>query len=378
MKRKNPRLPNGYGSIKYLGKGRTNPYAVFAPSTENNIQGKPVYKKPIAYTDTWNKAFSILVMYHAGNYKKGDFVPDVMPSDVKGIMLQDIVNKIIKTLAPEKVSTGEITFAEVYERFFEYKYNQTKKEYSKSSRFNTVAAFKNCSVLHNRPFIDLKYNDLQKVVDDCALKHSSKSSIVLLIKQMFKYAMITEIVDKDYSQYVAVKEKDDNEQGVPFSDNELKILWDNKTDPICEMLLIMCYSGFRISEYNILEVDYDIKYLKGGIKTTASKNRIVPIHSVIYPLIKGRLDRQNGVFLDTSNCTFRTLMYKKLEQLKISFHTPHDCRHTFSKLCDKYDVNFIDKKRMLGHSFTDITNKVYGHSDLEKLRFEIEKIKVDF
>ncbi len=59
-------------------------------------------------------------------------------------------------------------------------------------------------------------------------------------------------------------------------------------------------------------------------------------------------------------------------------HTPHDCRHTFSYLCEKYEVAENDRKRMLGHAFSDITNRVYGHRDVEELRKQIEKINCDF
>ena len=45
----------------------------------------------------------------------------------------------------------------------------------------------------------------------------------------------------------------------------------------------------------------------------------------------------------------------------MAFHTPHDTRHTFAMLCDKYDVKENDKKRMPGHAFFVVTNSVYGH-----------------
>ena len=32
-------------------------------------------------------------------------------------------------------------------------------------------------------------------------------------------------------------------------DEELRILWGNSDDPIVKMILIMCYSGFRLSAY---------------------------------------------------------------------------------------------------------------------------------
>ena len=69
-------------------------------------------------------------------------------------------------------------------------------------------------------------------------------------------------------------------------------------------------------------------------------------------------------------------MYETLEHIGIQRHTPHDARHTFSMLCEKYRVNENDRKRMLGHAFQDITNKVYGHRTVEELRKEIEKIKI--
>ena len=47
-------------------------------------------------------------------------------------------------------------------------------------------------------------------------------------------------------------------------------------------------------------------------------------------------------------------------------------------LCEKYEVNENDRKRMMVHSFKEgITNKVYGHRELEDLRKEIEKIEIN-
>ena len=68
-------------------------------------------------------------------------------------------------------------------------------------------------------------------------------------------------------------------------------------------------------------------------------------------------------------------VYREL-QGEYRYHTPHSCRHTFSRLCESYGVSEADRKRMLGHSFgNDITNGVYGHRSVEELRAEIEKIK---
>ena len=103
---------------------------------------------------------------------------------------------------------------------------------------------------------------------------------------------------------------------------------------------------------------------------------------MIYDFVKTRITA-DGILLNMNKVTYRMFrFYPILEKLEISGspkHTPHDCRHTFSALCEKYSVRENDRKRMLGHSFgSDITNAVYGHRTLEELRSEIEKIKVPF
>ena len=53
-RKKYPKLPNGYGSIKRLsGKNRTNPYGVYPPTKEFDINGNPVSIKALCYVDDW-------------------------------------------------------------------------------------------------------------------------------------------------------------------------------------------------------------------------------------------------------------------------------------------------------------------------------------
>lgn len=98
------------------------------------------------------------------------------------------------------------------------------------------------------------------------------------------------------------------------------------------------------------------------------------LNKSVYPLVKRRYEKY-GTLLPMCAYNFRLNMYKILNKLGIEKHTPHDCRHTFSKLCEDNHVNENDRKRMIGHAFgNDVTNRVYGHRDLRDLRIEIEKI----
>lgn len=383
-RKKYPKLPNSFGSIRYLGKGRRNCYAVHPPATLD-ATGKAVRPPAICYVDDYLKGFAVLTAYKAGTYKPGmEKELEIAPTTDADALISRILSdyNTFKGTEEKHPETHKLTFSEVYEQFYAWKFpDGTKASYSSMESYKT--AYSNCKTLRNRTFEDLKAPDLQDVIDKCALKKQSKAIILTLFKQMYKYAIYSEIVSENKALYVKVNANDDTEHGTPFSDEELQILWNNTDDPEVQLILIMCYSGWRIGEVLKLTTNLEERYFQGGIKTAAGKDRIVPIHPAIYEFVKNKVLTQNGRLCIYSQTQHRNaLFYPTLERLGIignPKHTPHDCRHTFSTLCEKYGVRENDRKRMLGHSFgNDVTNAVYGHRTLEELRAEIEKIKVPF
>ncbi len=380
-RKKYPRLPNAYGSIRFLGKNRTNCYAVHPPCTEINDLGDYVRPKAICYVDDWYVGFAVLNAWHAGTYKPGDEITFKAYRAASSEDLDAFCERLLTDFSAHAhmeivKKEREPTFRDVYDQWYEWKYGENaKKKLSKASIDSTKAAFKNCAMLHDKVFHELRLNDLQACIDNCPYRSASIELMSSLIKQLYKYALLHELCEKDYSVGLLIPQSDD-EHGVPFSDKELCILWANKNDPIVEMLLIMCYSGYRITAYKTITTNTEDWYFQGGIKTASGKDRIVPIHSSIQPLVKARMER-DGCILKMSKVYFRSKVYPTLSRLGVTKHTPHDCRHTFSRLCEKYGVNENDRKRMLGHSFgNDITNGIYGHRTLEELRNEIEKIQL--
>lgn len=379
-RKKYPRLPNGYGNIRYLGKGRKRPYAVHPPATQTDEHGNYLRPPALCYTDDWYIGFAVLNAYHAGTYNPGDelrFQSEKLGgSDIEGLCKRILTDYSSQQYVKNENAKDQKTFSEVYDEFYRWKYENSEKKLSKQSKDSTRAAYKNCSILHDKIFQDLRLKDLQECVDNCKLKKSSLELIISLLKQMFRYASLHDICDRNYSEGIRMPDAEEDEHGVPFTDDELLTLWQNKSDPVIEMILIMCYSGFRISAYKTMKVDMHDWYFQGGVKTAAGKDRTVPIHTAIRPLVFARIKRI-GCMMDISPSEFRKRMYEALEAAGMERHTPHDCRHTFSRICEKYGVAENDRKRMLGHSFgSDITNGVYGHRTLEELREEIEKIKL--
>lgn len=144
------------------------------------------------------------------------------------------------------------------------------------------------------------------------LSRSSAALIKTLYNQMYSYAEANDLCDKNYALYVKMNTADDTEHGIPFSESDLRKLWQHKSDPIVEFLLIMCYSGYRISAYRTLEVHLNEKYFKGGVKTAAGKERVVPIHSAILPLVRRRVKEQGKILTITPE-RFRDKMYDTLD-----------------------------------------------------------------
>ena len=248
------------GSIKYLGKGRRNPYAVHPPTTEFTLNGVPKTPKAICYVSDWMVGFAVLTAYRAGTYYPGYEKTVAATADISGSkLIQSILADYNLTKASdEKLEAAKKTFSDVYEEFYQWKYERDQsRKLSESSKNSTRAAYKNCSAIHDKVFADLRHQDLQNIIDSCPLKHASKELIVSLMHQMYAYAEIYELCDKDYSVHVRINTEDDDEHGVPFTDDEMKILWENKENDVIQMLLIMCYSGFRITEYSKITINQE-------------------------------------------------------------------------------------------------------------------------
>lgn len=345
-RRKYKKLPNGFGCIKKLSGNRSRPFAAYPPTKEFNLNGSPVSQPAIGYYEDWYKAFDALRAFNTNPY--------------------DLVHE-------------NITFAELFELYFKAKYiDNKKKTFSQASIKSTKAAYKNCASLHERRFKDLRKYDLQHVVDNCPLKHASLELIVTLFKQMYKFAKENDVTDKDYSEFVSINIPDDDESGEPFTQEELSVLWNNKEHPAVQTILIMIYSGFRIKAFETIKINKEKQCFKGGVKTKAGKNRTVPIHTAILPYA---LNFAPGTF--KADYFRMKSFYPVLRQLGIDKtvsgkkHTPHDCRHTFSWLCDKYKIDELSKHLMMGHSLGgDVEKSVYGHRTIEELKTEINKIQV--
>lgn len=347
------RNANGYGSVVKLSGKRRNPYEVRV-NTRMDERYYPVYDVLGRYP-TREEALIALAGYNQN---------------------------------PFSVSDRAMTFSQLYEKFYKNKYEYSGKTYSQSSIYCMKSAYGYCSALYERPYSKLRADDFRGILGQMngkgkPLSHALQEHIKNLFSQMDKFALQNDIIEKGYASYAAITVSEDDTPGVPFTAEELRLLWNKKDVPWVDSILIYIYSGWRVSELILMPTeDIDLKTgtFKGGLKTEAGKNRIVPIHSKIRGFVEHRLSVNHGTLFSLHDRPISAAAYTKLfkETLKgigiNTYHTPHDCRHTFTSLLDSAGVNQVCIDRLIGHASGSLTTRTYTHKSIEELRKAIEMI----
>lgn len=342
------RLPNGFGSVHKLPGNRRKPYrariTVGFKCTSDNIKIQEY--KTLGYYATKEEGIVALVKFNQ---------------------------------RPYDLNYKDITFAQIYEEWSDEHY---KKIVSSSKRI-WIAAYNHSKPLHALKFKDIRVANLEKTISDASVGEATKIRMKSLYNMLYRYAIKNEIVDKNYAIYCETLQSFKKINRVPFSEDEIKMLWDNIDIPFVDMVLINIYSGLRpreLVELRCENIDFREKIMRGGIKTAAGKNRIIPIHNVILPLIKKRYNPHNEYLFYKENGNnmcyddYRNRFRKIMIALNMK-HKPHDTRHTFISRAKHFNVNEYILKLVVGHKISDITENIYTHRTTEELVNEINKIK---
>lgn len=333
------RLPNGYGSVSKLSGKRRNPYQVRVTIGRDEITGEYI-RKPLGYYHTKKEALEALSAYNADPYD----------------------------LTAEK-----LTFAQVYERWSEFYFPKI----TASAQGTHRAAYKHCSPLYNLPMSEIRLFHLQSLIDTCGLTYPSRQRVKNLCQMLFAYAIRYEVVKENPVQYVDLGAKEEKEAiHKPFTPEELDTLWNYLDVPWVDTILILCYTGMRYGELLKMrteDVHLDERYMVGGSKTDAGKNRIIPIHHRILPLIERYYSSDSETLLPKMDETTYNRRFKKaIESVGLPPHLTHDCRHTFASRMDAAGANIRATKAIMGHTGGDVTDKVYIHKALDELLKSIE------
>lgn len=374
---KRKRLPNGFGQISENKSYKLRKPFRALVTVGKKSNGRPIVKplKPESYFATYNEAYAALVEYNKNPY---DLEPD-------------------------------ITVAQLYDRWTEEYFKSLKSD---SSKRTITSAWAYCSSIYDMRAKDVRARHIKGCMENGTYidrkgkeRHptaGNKARIKSMFNLMLDYALEYEMVEKNYARTFnvsddIVKEKEKARRGhIPFTDEEMKLLWDNVDKGVyIDVLLIQCYSGWRPQELGLIKVknvDMNNWTFMGGMKTDAGINRVVPIHTKIRELVKRRYDEAISLGSEyLINCTdtkthrsnlkftydkYQQRFKKIRDELNLNpDHRAHDGRMQFITMAKKYGVDEYAIKYMVGHAITDITEKVYTQREFKWLKREIEKIK---
>lgn len=339
------RNPNGYGCVTKLKGNRSRPWVVKVTRYDEEGNGKQI---PVGYAKTEEEAMMLLAQYNNN---------------------------------PWEIDRERITLAILFQRWEEIK----MPKLGASNAACLKAAYKHCSKYYGMKYRAMKSFHMQECIDSCGKGYSTQANIKKLFGHLDKFAFELDIIDKMYSQLITVSEAVPETTRTPFTQDQVNELWklQDQGEPWVDTVLMYLYTGFRLNELlnlKVEQIDLEKQLLQGGLKTEAGKNRIIPIHPRILPLIQKRID-QGNVYLISSRVNER-ITYKNyykhwnpiMKKLGID-KTPHEARHTFETFLDNANANRKCIDLLMGHKSSDIGNRVYNHKTIEQLRNTILLLK---
>ena len=329
------RLPNNFGTIYKLSGNRRNPW-IARRRTGEVYNDEKHYAKPVYVT--------------VGYYPTR----------------KDAMEALAR--APENLTRKEEpTFGEVYDLWYADKYRDREPPASYKSPIEYIRP------LRPRKMADIKAVDIEVFINQDTIPRSQKRMVKTILNQAFDYAERHDMIEKNYSKLAKPNiDFSVHAKKRVFTASEVKKVWDMEESEKRDMVLILLYTGIRINECLSLTVDSvnrDEWYITTGSKTAAGKNRIVPIHSAILPVVQNRLSQTKGKL-------FHYAMKTAQQWIKdATGHTAHECRHTWATQAMECGMHEEARKRILGHASEGVTNKVYTHLDIEFLKTEMEKLR---
>lgn len=330
------RMSNGFGGVVKLGGNRRKPYA--ARITTGWEDGKQRYKY-LGYFEDKKDALAALVDYNRDPY--------------------DLENNVL-------------TFSDMYERWRAAK----EDELTHNNLLAYDSAYKNSEMLHEYEFLKIRAEHLKACMKECTKSHATKSKMKQLWNQLYSYALENDVKVTNYSQFVKLKADTPKVKKI-FTHEEVQALW-SKSGNMVDIALILLYTGMRIGELIDMKVEnvyLNERYMIGGIKTEAGKNRVIPIHERIVPIIERLVasNKKNLIEMDGHRYNYSTLRNYWLKEFGED-HKFHDTRKSCISFLHEKEVPIETIRVIVGHAQQGVTEQRYLKKSIESLVEAINKL----
>lgn len=227
---------------------------------------------------------------------------------------------------------------------------------------------------------DVRLADLQSIIDTYADKsRPTINQIMNAFHGLYEAAEKNDVpIIKNYTKHIILPEPPEKEAiHKPFTLPEIWELW-QADDIVSKWVLIYIYTGMRPAELQNMQlnnVHIKDRYMVGGSKTAAGKNRIIPIAECIAPIVVELHAQAKFMRRDTFVPIANNAQSIRNKIKAKTGHLPHDGRHTFATLADEYKLDPNIVKRIMGHSLAgNLTQQVYTHKDAASLIAEVNRL----
>ena len=203
---------------------------------------------------------------------------------------------------------------------------------------------------------------------------STQTNIKNLFGQLDRYAYDQDIIPKQYSVNLTISSTETKKRN-PFTKDEIKAIEAHAGEPIYDETIFMLYTGCRVGEMLLVksaDIDLENRTMTLGLKTEAGRDRIVPIHRKLEPIIKAHIGAEHLFNYERSKTAkntekaLRNQFLRKWSQL-FPNHESHDCRHTFRSQLDRQEANRACINLIMGHKGSDVGERVYTHKTVQEL-----------
>jgi len=274
----------------------------------------------------------------------------------------------------------DLTVGDVFEGWKAREYRKLKPA---SITSHNAAWNQRISRYADRKMRSMTLDEWQSILDedeDAGRSQSLINNDAILIKALYSYSMERDIVGKDYSAYLDIPSVDTKRPRDALNDLQFARLSKMAADgvPWADTALMLCYTGFRVSEFlSLTRFSYypeEGGYLQGGIKTDAGRDRIVPVHPRIAPYLRSWLAKGGDTIIcDENGRAISSEQYREyfrdlMEQCGASGATPHWCRHTFATCLHNASADPLTVKWLLGHSTKSDITAHYTHETISVLK----------
>lgn len=336
QRKRHAKRPSGSGSVYKIPGRRKNSYQAVFPAIWQD--GKKI-QKPLGYYPTYEAA---------------------------------------DTALREALAIGreahEKTLDDMYRRFISGNYFAGL---SASGQDSHRSAYRYMEGIRHTRVVDISTTTFQCIVDDMrqnGLSRETMAKVRNLASLLCKECMRAKLMEVNFGALVQLPREEKAERR-SFSLRELSRIWAaaETGDSTAMAVILLCYTGMRPNELLGARIEEHLRqrkewtYIQTGSKTEAGRNRIIPVPSAALAFLrKLQGGRDFGPLIPTpTGLQWREENWRKrkfyplMQALKIEGAVPYTCRHTYSNLQKRRNVDPEIMMEIMGHTDYSTTVEHY-------------------